>query len=154
MDNTTITPVLLHGDLTGDNILLTTEKNLMMLDFDRACIGDPAFDLFRIVQTFGFEIYQQAREYLGFNDETLHTRVLFYLMCECAKYLEYDPKKYGLYQAQLAQAAKISLDVLFSAKSVWIIDFKGLLSNSASDSLQNSINFKEFVGIPWQKLRF
>ena len=38
-------PVLLHGDLLGQNLLLAPDEPLGVIDWGMACIGDPAYDL-------------------------------------------------------------------------------------------------------------
>jgi aminoglycoside phosphotransferase (APT) family kinase protein len=37
--------VLLHGDLLGQNILIAPEEPLGLIDWERAELGDPAYDL-------------------------------------------------------------------------------------------------------------
>jgi aminoglycoside phosphotransferase (APT) family kinase protein len=63
-------PVLLHGDLSGDHVLLDplTQKVKGIIDFGDVCLGDPAFDVAQSVLPY----------YRGKVDPTFKQRQLFY----------------------------------------------------------------------------
>jgi len=42
--------VFLHGDLVGDNVLLMPEQRALLIDWENAQIGDPAYDLARVTR--------------------------------------------------------------------------------------------------------
>lgn len=42
--------VFLHGDLVGDNVLLMPEQRSLLIDWENARIGDPAYDLARVTR--------------------------------------------------------------------------------------------------------
>lgn len=55
-----VTPVLVHGDLAGHNILWKGDKLVGVIDWDHASVGDPAIDYAALGNFYGWESLTKA----------------------------------------------------------------------------------------------
>ncbi len=54
------TPVLIHNDLAGHNILWSGDKLAGVIDWDHACLADPAYDHATLGMSYGWEALRRA----------------------------------------------------------------------------------------------
>ncbi len=93
---------LLHGDLLGQNLLLSFDKPLGVIDWAEAQIGDPAYDL-AIVTRGARQPFQVAggleRLLDAYNTQVqlpvTATDVHLYELCLVAGFLQADAREYG-----------------------------------------------------------
>ena len=88
-------PVLIHGDLGGEHILLDRVTGTLagVIDWGDACVGDPALDFAGLLHGCGRDFACGVLAgYGGEMDEALRERVVFY-----ARIVPFHEVMYGLF---------------------------------------------------------
>lgn len=83
-----IKPVLIHGDLTGDNVFVDSENNLGIIDFSDSEISDPAKD-FAALFSYGEKfVHSVLKYYTATSSSELLERAHIYYQDEAIKLLK------------------------------------------------------------------
>lgn len=70
-----VTPHLVHGDLMGSNMLWQGEHLVGVIDWDHACLSDPAYDIASLGLWFGWPSVRDATDEVGYERARLHARI-------------------------------------------------------------------------------
>ena len=70
-----VTPQLVHGDLMGSNMLWQGEHLVGVIDWDHACLSDPAYDIASLGLWFGWPSVRDAMDEVGYERARLHARI-------------------------------------------------------------------------------
>lgn len=80
-------PVLVHGDITGENVLISPEGNLVFLDFADAHIAPPCYELPPLL----FELFQFDRELVEEWVETDEREAFFDILMDGLALHDFGP---------------------------------------------------------------
>ncbi|APC47977.1 phosphotransferase family protein [Virgibacillus halodenitrificans] len=89
--------VVCHGDLNHNNVLLTDEGNLYLIDWDNALIADPVIDYGMVLKWYipmkDWDTW--LNKYGVANNQQLYRRMFWYLLLDSLHYLiwHYDRKE-------------------------------------------------------------
>jgi hypothetical protein len=75
----------LHGENTASNIMIGSDKAVKLVDFDRACVGDPMYDLGAFCLEFcqfDYQLIEALEMYSGSFDEKLFNRCKLYMIVD------------------------------------------------------------------------
>ena len=70
-----VVPALVHGDLMGHNMLWEDGRLVGVIDWDHACMADPAYDTASLGLWFGWECVRQATDAEDYERARLHARI-------------------------------------------------------------------------------
>ncbi len=70
----TVAPSLVHGDLMGHNMLWNGEELTGVIDWDHACLSDPAHDAASLGLWYGWEVLRAAVSESVYERALLHAR--------------------------------------------------------------------------------
>lgn len=70
-----VVPTLVHGDLMGHNMLWEGDRLVGVIDWDHACMADPAYDTASLGLWFGWECARQATDAEDYERARLHARI-------------------------------------------------------------------------------
>ncbi|HLS09414.1 phosphotransferase family protein [Lentibacillus sp.] len=95
-------PVVCHCDLNHNNIILTTDGQLYLVDWDNAMIADPAMDFGFILKWYvPKEDWDEWLEQYGASrDNHLFERMYWYLIMDALYYLSWHYERNELNKAQ------------------------------------------------------
>ena len=68
-------PRLVHGDLMGSNMLWQGDQLVGVIDWDHACLGDPAYDIASLGLWFGWPTVRRAADGESYERARLHARI-------------------------------------------------------------------------------
>ena len=68
-------PRLVHGDLMGSNMLWQDGRLVGVIDWDHACLGDPAYDVASLGLWFGWSSIRGATDEETYCRARLHARI-------------------------------------------------------------------------------
>lgn len=71
----TVEPKLVHGDLMGNNMLWEDDRLVGIIDWDHACVADPAYDTASLGLWFGWDSVRHATTPEDFERAQLHSRI-------------------------------------------------------------------------------
>ena len=70
-----VTPQLVHGDLMGSNMLWDGEHLVGVIDWDHACMSDPAYEVASLGLWFGWSSVRDATDPESYERAKLHARI-------------------------------------------------------------------------------
>jgi thiamine kinase-like enzyme len=88
-------PVVCHGDLNHNNLLLTNENNLYLVDWDNARIADPVIDYGMVLKWYipKAEWNSWLKNYGVTNDTNLYERMYWYLILDTLHYISWHSER-------------------------------------------------------------
>ncbi len=89
------TPVVCHGDLNHNNLLMTNENNLYLVDWDNARIADPVIDYGMVLKWYipTEEWDNWLAKYGVTNDKNLYERMYWYLILDTLRYISWHSER-------------------------------------------------------------
>jgi thiamine kinase-like enzyme len=88
-------PVVCHGDLNHNNLLMTNENNLYLVDWDNARIADPVIDYGMVLKWYipKEEWNDWLKKYGVINDINLYERMYWYLILDTLRYISWHSER-------------------------------------------------------------
>ncbi|MFA1820270.1 phosphotransferase [Virgibacillus oceani] len=89
------TPVVCHGDLNHNNLLMAKEDNLYLVDWDNARIADPVVDFGMVLKWYipKEEWNDWLKKYGLINETNLYERMYWYLMLDTLQYVSWHSER-------------------------------------------------------------
>ncbi|WP_461180794.1 phosphotransferase [Virgibacillus kimchii] len=88
-------PVVCHGDLNHNNLLMTKENNLYLVDWDNARIADPVIDYGMVLKWYipKEEWNDWLKNYGVTNDTNFYERMYWYLILDTLHYISWHSER-------------------------------------------------------------
>jgi thiamine kinase-like enzyme len=89
------TQVVCHGDLNHNNLLMTKDDNLYLVDWDNARIADPVIDYGMVLKWYipKDEWNDWLKKYGLINETNLYERMYWYLLLDTLRYISWHSER-------------------------------------------------------------